>query len=520
MKNRPEVMRHDDEEGGCAPPDEAMPDASGPLKQLTARSVKWNLIDRISSQLLYGVTGIILARLLSEEDFGLVGAILVFQAFASLFVDSGFSFALIQRKRPTRLDYSTVLWFNMGVASLLYLVLFATAPLIADCYGGDARLVPLSRVMFLSFLLNASAIVQTNRLMKRMDVRMVAVSNGMGLLAGAVVGIWLAVAGYGAWAIVWQTITLNGVKSLVLWVTSGWMPLLRFSWSALRGFFSVGVGMMGTSFLNVLFQNIYSFFIGNRVGMVSLGYYSQADKWSKMGVTSISQVITSSFLPALSHVQDDPERFRRISARMNRFTAYLLFPAIGFLVVMSAQIFHCLFGTKWDPSIVLFQLLLLRGIFTVLTALYNNYLIAMARTRTVFRMEMLRDVAALIFLAGTLPMIALSTDMDRVLGIRILLYGQLLAAAIAWGVMLAKVARVTGRTAWHLLWDNAPYVAQSIAIGVLMWAESFWIGNCWVLLAVQALTGCALYFGVNRLLGSAIQRDVFMFLRGKGKTLG
>lgn len=151
-------------------------------------------------------------------------------------VDSGFSYALIQRKRPTRLDYSTVLWFNMAVATALYAILFLAAPLIADCFKGDQRLVPLSRVMFLSFILNASAIVQTNRLMKCMDVRMVAASNSIGLLAGAVVGIWLAFAGYGAWAIVWQTLTLNGVKSLVLWLTSRWRPLWRFSWASLRSF--------------------------------------------------------------------------------------------------------------------------------------------------------------------------------------------------------------------------------------------------------------------------------------------
>ncbi|MDE5979836.1 MAG: oligosaccharide flippase family protein, partial [Muribaculaceae bacterium] len=204
------------------------------MKTRTAGAVKWNVIDKVSQQLLYAVTGIVLARLLDQEDFGLIGAVLVFQAFASLFVDSGFSYALIQRKAPSRLDYSTVLWFNLAVAAAIYVILFFCAPLIADCFQGDRRIVAISRVMFLSFILNASAIVQTNRLMKKMEVRMVAVSNAVGLFAGAVVGIWLAVAGYGAWAIVWQTLALNFTKSLVLWLTSGWMPLMRFSWRSLR----------------------------------------------------------------------------------------------------------------------------------------------------------------------------------------------------------------------------------------------------------------------------------------------
>lgn len=488
--------------------------AKGPeLKALTARSVKWNVIDRVSSQLLYAVTGVVLARLLSQDDFGLVGAMLVFQAFASLFVDSGFSYALIQRKNPTRLDYSTVLWFNMAVACSVYVILFFAAPLIADCFQGDQRLVPMSRVMFLSFILNASAIVQTNRLMKRMDVKMVAVSNSVGLFAGAIVGISLALSGYGAWAIVWQTITLNGVKSLVLWLTSGWHPLWQFSLSSLRSFFAVGWGMMGTSFLNTLFQNIYSFFIGNRAGLAPLGYYSQADKWSKMGITSISQVLTSSFLPALSEVQDDPGRFSRVSTKMNRFTSYLLFPAMGFLALLAEPIFHCLFGEKWDASIILFQLLLARGVFTVLSSLYNNYAVAVARTKLVMAMEALRDGAAFVLLAAALPSIADTRPGDPVWGIRLMLYGQIAASALSWFVMTLKIAPLTGRRVGSFIADSLPYLGLTLGIMAVAWVERVWISNPWFLLAAQGTTALLLYLGANHLLGSAIQREVLSHLR-------
>lgn len=485
------------------------------LKTRTAGAVKWNVIDKVSQQLLYAVTGIVLARLLDQEDFGLIGAVLVFQAFASLFVDSGFSYALIQRKSPTRLDYSTVLWFNIGVATAIYVILFFCAPLIADCFQGDRRIIPISRVLFLSFILNATAIVQTNRLMKKMDVRMVAVSNAVGLFAGAIVGISLAVGGYGAWAIVWQTLVLNFTKSLILWLTSGWTPLLRFSWSSLRSFFSVGSGMMASSFLNVLFQNIYSFFIGNRAGLAPLGYYTQADKWSKMGISSLSQVLTSSFLPALSAVQDDAERFARVTSKMNRFTSYLLFPAMGFLIVMAAPVFHCLFGEKWDASIILFQLLLVRGIFTVLTSLYNNYVIALARTRLVVAMEMLRDGAALLFLLATLPFLAMERGGDVVYGIKLLLLGQILASAISWGVMVVKTAPVSGRSAGSFLVDSLPYLVETVAIMALLWAESLVIDNCWALLLCQGMTGLGLYLLVNGVLNSVIQKDVIAFLRGR-----
>lgn len=487
------------------------------LKGRTAGTLKWNAIDRVASQLLYALTGVVLARLLSQEDFGLVGAVLVFQAFASLLVDSGFSYALIQRKRPSRTDYSTVLWFNLGVAVLLYIILWFCAPLIADCFQGDQRIVPLARVMFLTFILNASAIVQTNRLVKRMDVRMVAVANSIGLAAGAVVGIWLAVAGYGAWAIVWQSIALSAVKSLVLWTTQRWRPLMVFSWQSLRSFAGIGSRMMFTSFLNTLFQNIYSFFIGNRVGLVSLGYYTQSDKWSKMGVMSIYQVVTSSFLPALSDVQDDPERFRRVASKMTRFTAYLTFPALIGLMAVATPVFHMLFGTKWDPSIILFQLLLFRGVFTVLCGLYNNTLLALGHARSIMWLEIMRDSVALGALALCFPYMAETSGDDIVWGLTILLWGQVAASFVTWVATLAVTARKSGMTVMHMLLDLAPYALQTAVIAPLMSTASLLSVHPAVQLTIACTGAVLLYLGINKMAGSQVQADLIDFVLRKKK---
>lgn len=473
--------------------------------------MKWNLIDRVATQVLYAVTGIVLARELSQEDFGLVGAILVFQAFASLLVDSGFSYALIQRKQPSRLDYSTVLWFNAAMAGGIYAILFFCAPFIADLFQGDMRLVPLSRVLFIALILNALAIVHTNRLMKAMDVRMVAVSNSLGLVLGGVTGIALALSGFGAWAIVWQTIVISAVKTIVLWSTSRWRPMMRFSWPALRSYFGVGSGMMFTSFLNTLFQNIYSFFIGNRVGLASLGYYTQADKWSKMGISSLSQVLTSSFLPALSAVQDDPERFRAVASKMNRFTSYLLFPAMLGLMAMAKPVFHTLFGTKWDASIILFQILLLRGVFTVLNSLYTNYILAKGHSAAIARLEIIRDTVAIIALAITFPYMGMSTPDDPVYGLTLLLWGQLAATVVAWIATLAVTVRYTGLSLVRFGADMLPYLAQTLVIVPIMLATGGLVEAAWLKTVVMAVTALALYIGGNKLFRSRIQRDVFAF---------
>lgn len=489
------------------------------LKRRTARSMKWNVIDRFGSQILYAVTGVVLARLLSQHDFGLVGAVLVFQAFASLLIDSGLSSALIQRKAPSRLDYSSVLWFNIIASITLYALLFVAAPAISGWFHGGDQLTALARVMFLSLPLNAAAIVQTNLYTKQLNVRPVAIANAIGLCAGAIIGIWLAFAGYGAWAIVWQTITVAAVKTLMLWIMSKWRPLYRLSWKALWSFAGVGAGMMLTSLLNTIFQNIYAFLIGNRVGLVSLGYYSQADKWSKMMTASLSQVLTSTFVPVLSGVQDQAERFARLASKMDRVTAYILFPVMVGLAVCATPIFHILFGAKWDASIILFQLLLARGIFTVLTGLYSNYLLALGRARTIFYLEVLRDTVALVAIAITFPYMALSTSDNIVLGVEILLWGQLAAAIVAWAASLFAVSRATAVPIRRYLADIAPYAAMAVVIGAGMLA----IGNAlafspWLALPTQVVFGAALYLGANRCLGSTVQNEALAYILPRCKT--
>lgn len=484
------------------------------LKRDIARTIKWSLIDKVSSQALYAVTGVVLARMLSHDDFGLVGAVLVFQAFASLFVDSGFSSALLQRKAPTRMDYSTVMWFNIGMAVVIYAILWFAAPAIASWFQGDMRLVPLARVMFLSFIITATTIVPTNRLMKRMDVRMVAVSNSLGLVGGAVVGIWLALAGAGAWAIVWQTITLATIKSLVLWATAHWTPLWSFSWSVLRSFFSVGSGVMLSSFLNTVFLNIYSFFIGNRAGLAPLGLYTQADKWSKMGVMSISQSLTQAFLPPLAELQDDPERFARATAKMDRTASYLLFPAMGVLAVMAAPIFHLLFGTKWDASIALFQILLLRGVFTVLAAVYNNFILSLGRSRMLVVSELLRDGVALAALIPTLGVLAMEMPGDPTAGLRIFLWGQVAASAVGCAATLVIAARYVGRPWWRMAADSLPYIPLTLAAMAGAWwlPTALGLSSPLAILAMQGVVAAGIYLGLNALLGSRVQADAFAML--------
>ena len=453
------------------------------LKLKTARTLKWNTIDRVSSQVLYALVGIVLANLLSKEDFGLVGALLVFQAFGILFVDSGFGSALLQQKDPSRRDYSTVFWFNLAISLTIYAILFVCAPLIAKIFQGDQRLIPLSRVMFLSFILNGLGLVQTTRLMKEMDVRRIAFANIIGLTISGGIGIWLAIGGYGAWALVWQTVSLAAIKSAVLWVSTRWTPQFTFAIDSLKRIWRVGLSVFSSSSLNTFFLYIYSFVIGAFYNLGSLGVYTQADKWSKMGSASISQVLTASFVPLLSKFQDDGENFRRYVSKINRFTAFILFPVMCGIAAIGTPLFHTLFSTKWDAAIILFQILTIRGIFVVLISLYNNYILSLGHARQLFVVEVVKDGLIMLAIVATIGFGS----------VEMLVWGQLGASALTYIVTLFIVSRATGVSKRRYLLDMLPYILLSgvmtaAAVGV-MW----WIGETHPLVALIVMIGAGIF---------------------------
>lgn len=475
------------------------------LKLRTARTLKWNTIDRVSSQVLYAVVGVVLANLLSKEDFGLVGALLVFQAFGILFVDSGFGSALLQKKTPTKQDFSTVFWFNLCVSLTVYTILFFCAPLIADIFQGDRRLIPLSRVMFLSFILNGLGLVQTTRLMKEMNVKQIAVANVVGLTASGAVGVWLAFAGYGAWALVWQTVTLAAVKTSWLWITGHWLPDARFSIDSLRQIWRVGLSVFSSSALNTFFLYIYSFVIGAFYSLSSLGLYTQADKWSKMGSASISQILTASFVPLLSRFQDDGENFRRYVSKINRFTGFILFPAMLGIATVGTPLFHTLFGTKWDAAILLFQILTVRGIFVVLISLYTNYLLSLGYARRLFIVEIIKD--ALIFAA------IMATVWFH--SVPLLVWGQLGASAVTYAIVLAIASRATGVKVGRMVGDLLPYVALGAAASVIAYATMRLTDIAIVQLLIMLATGTVAYIVLAKLTRRPELTEATTYLFGR-----
>lgn len=480
-------------------------EAEVPLKLKTARTLKWNTIDRLASQVLYGVVGLVLANVLSEEDFGLVGALLVFQAFAIIFADSGFGAALLQKKEPMDEDYSTVFWFNLIVSVVIYCILWIGSPLIADIFQGDRRLIPLSKVMFLTFVLNALAIVQTNRLMKRMDVKMIAISNLVAQIGGGGIGIILALQGYGAWALVWQSVSLAGIKTGILWATGHWLPSCWIKIDSLKRIWRIGMSVFSSSMLNTLFQTIYSFVIGAYYSLSSLGVYTQADKWSKMGTASISQVLTASFVPLLSKFQDSTDDFKRYVKKINRFTAFVLFPVMIGLAAIGEPLFHTMFGNKWDAAIIMFQILVVRGIFVVLVSLYGNYMLAKGYGKRLFIIEVVKDASIALAIMATV--FFHSVD--------ILVWGQLWASLITYVIVVAMVGSSIGYGVRKMVTDLMPYAFSSM----MMWLVCVLIGMIPLAsplkLLIEIVCGAFTYIGIMWICGYPELKEASDYLLGK-----
>lgn len=476
-----------------------------PLKLKTARTLKWNTIDKLGSQLLYAIVGIVLANILSESDFGLVGALLVFQAFAILFVDSGFGTALLRKKEPTQADYSTVFWFNLTVSIAVYIILFFGAPVIADIFQGDKRLIPLSRLMFLTFVLNGLGIVQTNVLMKRMEVKQLAIANVVGLVTSGIVGISLALTGYGVWALVWQYVSLAAVKTAWLWIVADWRPQAIFSKASLMEILPIGSSVFSSQMLNTASLHAYSFIIGAFYSLSSLGIYTQADKWSKMGSASLSQIFTATFIPLLSRVQDNLEAWHRYIKKINRFTSFMLLPALTGLALIGTPLFHTLFGTKWDAAIPLFQILSIRGIAVVLISLFNSYLTVAGRARLLVVVETVKDVAILAAILATVWFGSLS----------LLVWGQLWASALTLIVVLIITGRNVSYRTGDILRDFLPFLVPTLAMTVVCIAMLYLPLHPAVILILQLVAGAATYILTCHLLRLPELSEAAAYLLGR-----
>ena len=426
----------------------------------------WTSVQRFAGMGISFISGIILARLLTPEDYGAIGMLTIFMLVAQSFLDSGFGAALIQKKRPTQEDYSTVFWFNLFMSIALYLILFVSAPFIADFYHMPI-LCDVLRVQALVLIISAVTIVQANQLRKSFQFKKIAIVHLFSSIISLSVTIWMAYKGYGVWSLVVQGLLLSAIPSVIYWFTNKWYPKLVFSKESFNSLFAFGGYMFLVHVINEICNNIQGLLIGRLYNASTMGYYSKARSTEKLASTSISQSLTQITFPLYAEVQDDRQRLIGLIQKLTGIIAFVTFPLMFILILVAKPIFVLLYSDRWLPSVPYFQILCIAGISICLQSVNLQAISAIGNSKTVFSWTLIKRAIGLIFVIGGL----------WVWGIKGLLCGMVLSSWMMYLINAYLVSIHIGYKMRQQMLDLSPILLLSvIAFAVGMFSNTFGFG--------------------------------------------
>jgi len=476
------------------------------LKEKTANGLFWGIMSSGSSQLLNLVIGIFLARLLSPDEYGLLGMVAIFAAVAGCLQDSGFTTALINKKEVAALECNSVFWFNTCISVSLYIILFFAAPLIADFYH-EPRLVSLSRLVFFPFIFAALGIVPQVMLTRALRVKESTIIGFIALLVSGIVGITLALNGYSYWSLAWQQVTFNFFILLGRYHYTRWHPTLQISWRPIREMFAFGSKILLTSLINILNNNILSLIFGRiykERGAYVVGNYSQAYKWNSMASSLITSMVNQVAQPVMVSVRDDDERQVRVFRKMLRFTSFMAFPALFGLSLVSHEFILVTIKDEWLECADLLQILCIGGAFGCLHALYQNLVISLGKSGCYMWMNILQLTLNMLAVIVCIRW-GISVVVAAVSAINILML-------VPWQIYATKYAGLKWTEA---LKEICPFAVIAAIVMIFTGALTSSIDNPYTLLLLRIVVAATLYFVILRLLHAHILMECMGFIKEK-----
>ncbi len=471
------------------------------LKEKTVGALLWNLLDRMGQQILLFAVGILVANILSVEDYALVGMLAIFAAVGNIVLDSGFSAALIQKKETTDIELCSVFWFNLVMSLVLYTVLMACSPLIARFFH-QPQLITLSSVVFLALPLNSLTIIQTTLLTKKVLFKELTRINLLSMSISGISALVMALMGCGVWTLAFQPVILAGVRALLLWIRESWRPQMTFQFSAIRSLFGFASSLLLASLINTCFLNIYSVIIGRLFPKKELGYYTQANKMCDMGVSLLYSSIQNATFPIFSSIQNERERLIRAYRKTIRFTAFITLPVMAGGIVVARPLIEILLKEEWWPCIPFFQLLCAGGCFTILTAINNNFIKVSGRSDGILKIEYYKVFFTILVL--------LLTYQEDVLT---MIVGLTITRLLIYIVNMIYTATFTGYRVIMQLKDLLPYAGLTLIMVLLILPINQWIENRFLLIIVQTLVGLGIYIGAAYLTGSTLLREAIDLIK-------
>lgn len=476
---------------------------SDDLKQKMLGALTWSSIDRFGQQAVQFVIGIILARLISIEDFGLIGMVMVFSALSFVLVESGFGLALVRKQDATETDFNTIFYFNIFTSVLLYCILFVSIPAIS-VYFKQPQLILIGRVIFLAILFNALYLVPFVKLGITMDFKTIAKVNLISTALSGISGVALAILHFGVWALVAQQVLFHFFRMITFYSFVKWKPQLLFSFKVIKDFWSFSIHLLGTSVLNVLFNNLYVLIIGKYYQKNEVGLYTQANKLSETFNFSFQAILFGSTYSLFSQIQNDQTRFRRVFRELAQKTSLITFPVMLVLIAVAYPFIFVLLSEKWIPAVPYFQLLCLASLFSPLYTLNISALNSRGQSKTTFRIEIIKKC-----------LILLSVVICFDFGIFPMLWGYAIATFIAYLVSILYLKSNITHYIKHQISDFTGSIIVGVFIALCDYGLSFLIQNNHILLASQVLLSAILYFFCIKLFYNVLYVKTIQFVTEK-----
>lgn len=473
------------------------------LKEKTAKGLFWGGFSNGAQQLLNLAFGIVLGRLLDASDYGMVGMLTIFSAIASALQEGGFVSALTNRKEVCHKDYNAVFWFSILCSITIYILLFFAAPLIADFYK-IPELIPLSRFSFLGFVIASMSIAPRAYLFKNLKIKETTLISISSLGISGTVGILLAANGFAYWGMATQSITFVTVMTILNFYFSHWRPKLEFDFKPIREMIGFSSKLIITNIFNIINNNLFSVLLGKFYSAQEVGNFAQANKWNGMGHTLITGMINGIAQPVFTSVVDDRARQLAIFRKLLRFTAFISFPAMLGLSLVSKELIVITVGAKWLPSAYILQILCIWGAFIPIINLFSNLIISRGHSSIYMWNAICLSVLQLIAVCGMYPY-----GLEWMLRIFVIIN-------ISWlFVWFGFVRREIQLTLYAMLKDLSPYLLLSATLVIGTYYVTLPIENLYLSMAAKVALVAGFYALILWRLQSVIFRESIEFLLKK-----
>ena len=476
------------------------------LKEKTAQGLFWGFLSSGGMQLLNLIIGIFLARLLSPEEYGIVGMLAIFTLLANNLQESGFGVALVNIKDIKHNDYNSVFWFNVGMSVVLYLILFLCAPYIAAFFHQPC-LIPLSRFVFLAFIFSSLGIAPNAMLVRNLKMKEKAITSLSALLVSGTVAVIMALKGFSYWSLATQQVLYSAVIIVGRYYYTHWCPTFKVDFAPVKCMFSFSYKVLITSILTTINNNVLTVIFGRLFPAQAVGNYTQANKWNTMANQLVTNTVSQVAQPVLTRVTDDNERQCRVFGKMLRFTAFMAFPAMFGLAIIAPQVILLAIGDKWVNSIPLLQILCISGAFIPLYTVYQNLFLSQGKS----------DIYMWLTIAQIAIMLVAVLACHQ-LGIKAMVIA-FACINILWLLAWQWFAnRLIGYRFINMLRDLLPFMFIALAATGLTYFVTLFISNMYFLLLTRILLAAALYFITMKLLRAKILDECLEFMKSRLKT--